>query len=685
MTDKYRKLIAIGISFVFFIFGLLTVTHYGINWDTINHLPRGQAYLNYFLTGNKDYSNLPVWKLYWQDPESLSIKSDISKNDVPRRSLYQSSATPLDWVMTKDAIGGHPPLSDILESVFNKIFFAKLGLVNDVDSYRLYGILLASVLVGLVFYWTSKTYGTVSGIFAAISLALYPLFWSESHFNTEKDIPEAVYWSLFLYLIWKGYTKRNWKWILVSGVFFGLALGTKFNILFSIFVFGPWLLFLMGKKIFAKSNIKYVFLGVAAILIGIIIFYASWPFLWQDLIGGTQAVFQYYKDIGLTAAIDPRFRGPFNVNTYPLIWIAFTTPIPILFFSLLGIVLVVINLKKERHLTGVLFFLWLAVPVVRVTLPDTNIYGGVRQIMEYIPAMAIFSGIGVSRLFNLLTKRLGKIVSVTLLLIPFVFIVIQLYKIHPNENVFFNRLAGGLSGAKAINLPSWGNSFGAAYRQGINWVNKNAEPNARLVFTFELMPNVPNIWVRPDILFHNAQRSGFLRKGEYAITLTYQGTSNRSYYDAYLENFLEPVYQAKVDGVAILKVWKNDDEHLKIPWKEVLYREVNFSKEDFGLRFSLDNAQTISKLEINYSEFNCEVLKSAFVRISEDGTTWTNLLGTFPRDAVVPALGVQPKDGIFIEPFVGQRVRYIDLVYSPQDACLGRLKSYKVSIFDGSK
>ncbi len=313
-----RKITTLLIVTAFFVVGLATLPDYGINWDTINHLPRGQAYLNYFLTGLGDYSNLREWKSYWQNPKSLSIDANIPKSEVPTRSFYQNNATTFSWFMENDGVG-HPPVSDILSSVFNKILFDKLRLINDIDAYRVYGVFLAACLVGLVFWWGSKIYGTFAGLLAAISLALYPLFWSESHFNTEKDIPETAFWGLMLFSVWKGVTRKSVKWLLLSGVFFGLALGTKFNILFSVLVVLPWLIFSVTKD-FIK-NLKLVLAALASPFIGIAIFVASWPYLWQDIVGRIAKVIGFYRNIGLTVNPDVRFLGPFNIKTEPMQWI----------------------------------------------------------------------------------------------------------------------------------------------------------------------------------------------------------------------------------------------------------------------------------------------------------------------------------------------------------------------------
>ncbi len=665
-----RLKIALLFGMVFFIFGLATLTDYGINWDTINHLPRGQVYLHYFLSGNKDFSDLAKYKPYWQDPADLLPSSEVRSQKGPLRSFYQNDAFSFNWYMEIDG-DGHPPLSDILSSVFNKVLFGYLKIINDIDSYRVYGIFLAACLVGLIFFWISKIYGGVAGAISAISLAAYPLFWSESHFNTEKDVPETVFWAFFLFSVWNGVIKKSWKWLLTSGIFFGLALGTKFNIFFSIFVFLPWIIVYLRGKVFKKEYLKLVPLAVLAFILGMIIFYASWPFVWQDIIAGTQKVFGFYKTMGTSSG---------RLSFYPMSWIVYTTPIPILIFSLFGVFDILLKFKKDKYKTGVFFLLWFLTPMLRVSLPGANIYGGIRQIMEYIPGMAAVAGIGVN--FLIRRFKLNKLCVGVFLFFTSFFLLFTLWQIHPNENVYFNELVGGLSGAKRRNIPSWGNTFGAAYRNAIVWINMNAEPNPKLVFAYELIPNIPMFWLRPDVTLSSVWRSGYLQKGEYAITLTYQGTDTRSYYDMYLERFLNPVYESKVDGVSVVKVWKNSVEYLKMPLTDKVETKAKLIRMDSGIRFDLGSVQKLSRLELYYqNRQSCTNLKSGIVRVSKNGESWSELPGVLPDAWRISYLGEQPKNGKFIEPFVGQEARFIDILTFPNNSCMQNIKNFSVFVF----
>lgn len=693
------KNLSLFIFFIYFLILILTLPDYGINWDTINHLPRGQAFAHFFLTGNKTYSDLTPFHKYYQDPKSLGINTNINLRAEDRRSLYQNDGSDFNWHILDG--NGHPPLSDILSSFFNILLFQKLGLINDIDSYRVYGVLLSALLVALVYFWTSKIYGGFAGLISAITLSTYPLFFSEAHFNSEKDIPETFYWSFLLFCIWKGVISKSWRWIILSGVIFGLGLGTKFNILFSSLVILPWLLiylitiFNQQKKnnylqILTK-NIKLILSLLFAPIIGFIIFVASWPYLWYHGLTGLKTVFGFYKTIGTNGNPDSRFIWHYGINLYPIKWILYTTPPVVIILFVLGIGFVIFNSFKRKDKAGVLFILWLIIPIIRVSLPNTNIYGGDRQIMEFIPALALLTGASSFYLRDFIFTLIkgpnifkNKLILTGLsiaLIISFLPITLKLIQIHPNENVYFNSLIGGLKGAQQTNLPGWGNSFGSAYRQAFIWVNDHAPSGSFVGFAYELMPNFPDIFVRPDLNFDNHSRSGSGRWGEYSVTLTYQESVDRSYYDNYLERFLEPVYQAQVDGVSIVKVWKNDVAHTRSGYLKEVPIEVQVIKNSRGFTLDLGKVHHLSKVEAKFDNSDCQKLKSAFSQISEDGKSYKRLPGVMPKeDWNVATYGEQPKEDSFIEPFAADSARYIEYVIFPEKACFKNITDLKVYI-----
>lgn len=718
LKNRHLPLVLL-VPLIYLVISVFTLKDYGINWDAPSHLQRGQAYLHYYLTRKNDYTDLKEWKLYrekeeevktktaadivpryrlyHQDTGTIFFKPDIPKNEIPRISLYQNTGADLNYISANYDYG-HPHISDVLSSVSNYIFFQKLGIINDVDSYRIYGVLLASVLVGLVYWWAASSFGLFAGIIAALALSTYPLFWAESHFNNEKDIPQAVYYSLMLYSVWRGITDRGWKWIVASGIFFGLALGTKFNVVFSVFIILPWLLVYLIWRIPAKfslglflnENKKLISTTLAAPILGILLVLSTWPFFWSEPLRKVGQLINFYTTIGTDANIDPRFLGPLGINIYPALWILFTTPPVTLFLALWGIFVCLKKIRQREDKFSLLLLLWLIVPIARVTWPGTNIYGGVRQIIEFVPALAIIAGIGASQIILWLYSHIVKLkmfrqltiiplqIFVLLLFSPIVFKLIQ---IHPNENVYFNPLIGGLGGARDRDFPGWGVSFGSPYREAIEWINKNVEPGAKVTLS-EILSNIPGVFIRPDIRYREKYASGYLMQGEYVISLRFQGAVQRSYFDMYLERMFEPVHQIVVDNVPILKIWKNDKDHLKPEWEnEVILENLTFVKKDNGILFDIGQQVKLSRLEIEYDASGCPELAWGYIMLSKDGEAWERAPGVLPEEVRIKTLGIQPRDGKFIEPFAGQEARYIHLILSPPDTCLMQVKSSELHYF----
>jgi len=577
---KSNIFLGIIIFLVFLIQGILTLSHYGLNWDETAHYLRGQAYARYFLTGKTDYTDLPKIRSHYPTNKD-AVLPDVKFEDDSffRRSIYQydreGEKFTFPYYIKHDK--GHPPLNGILASFSNMLFYQKFGLIGDIESYHLFTIFVSSVLAASVFLFVAHFYGKFAAIIATLSLALYPLFFSESHFNI-KDPVEVTFYSLTLFTFYIGIIKDKWKWIIASGIFAGFALGTKFNIIFTGFTIALWFVIYYWKSIkrlswpFSKS------MSISLVLFPFIAFsilYASWPYLWQNP-SNIMNTLSYYSEIGIFS-YQPHSYYFFGVNTYALQWILFTTPLIILLYCFFGIFYVLKHGVSEKNKLAIFIFLWLLVPIIRVSFFKTGIYGGLRQIMEFMPAMAILAGLGAAEIAKLLSgyivKRFKQFNNLTIkqfnlvqigIIVLFIPLVLKLIDIHPHQNVYFNTLIGGLEGAKNKNFADWGLTLGSSYKEGVDWLNENAEKNAKLSLIRGLHANIPRTTLRRDIDLDNRYYSGSKKNGEYIIEVTdYRWNIDiaREIRD-YLETLL-PVYEVKVDGVAILTIWKNDKKHLK--------------------------------------------------------------------------------------------------------------------------
>lgn len=550
-------IIILLIPVFFFIVSFLTLKDYGISWDETIHFRRGQAYLHYFLTGKTNYSNLPTYNLQ-------GTNGDPSKIPTPRRSFYQNDFHNGQWFLENDT--GHPPLSDELAAFSNYIFYQKLGILNDISAYHLFNIIISSLLVLTISWFMFKNFGILISLISSLSLVTYPLFFSEAHFNI-KDPIETTFFSLTAISLIELIERFSWKWVLVSILSLGLALGTKVNIIFLIFILGPYLIIKYKpdikrlKQLFL--NRKYLIATLFIITVPFAIAVISWPFVFQNFPGSLLKIFNYYQNIGFGTRYQPDNFFILGFNSFPMLWIIFTTPPLVLFLTMVGLISAIKNYNKFKYLP-LLFILWFFVPIIRVTLPGTVIYGGDRQIMEFLPAMIMLTGVGAYQIlewtkkFTVLSKRFVIILLISLFLFP----ALTIYKLHPNENVYFNFLIGGLRGAQQHNFPSWGNSFGNAYFAGIEWLNKNAEPNAKVALIQGTASNAPSIFFRSDLDYKNSNFSGDKKEGEYIMELTFNDTTKTPPEKwNYVEQSLSPVYELKVEGVPILKIWKNDEKN----------------------------------------------------------------------------------------------------------------------------
>jgi len=577
-----RKKVIVGaiLTALCFIVLLSTLSDYGTNWDEPVHYIRGQMYLRFFLTGKENYNDLPKLRSHYPKIVGFTLPSGITLEDdkLFRRSIYQYDAARVQltyqWYLQNDF--GHPPLNGILASLSNYIFYQKLGWLGDIQAYHLFIIGVTSIAVFAVFLFTSSLYGIFAGLIAVLSITLYPLLFSESHFNI-KDPVEMAFYTFSIIAFYFGITKKDWKWLLLTGVAAGLALGTKLNIIFAAFTAIPWIAIYKFKDI---SHFKWPFSKIVTFslfsipIIALAVLFGTWPYLWQSPLNHFLLFLSYYKKLGTTFYQTDSQVMFFGFNTYAIQWIIYTTPLIILFLSIFGIVYVFTKGIKEKKKTSLFILFWFLAPIVRVTMPNAGIYGGVRQIMEYIPAMAILAGIGAKYIIELSNYYIFKKLKIRPLLLmqiiivlSFISITLKLISIHPNENVYFNPLIGGLKGATQRNFPDWGTTVGSAYKGGIDWINIHVEKNGRVALVKGLLSNIPRIFIRQDIYFGESHYSGEKKNGEYLMEVIdyrydYAYTNKQREKIDYLKKMI-PVYEEKVDGVVILKIWKNDIQHSK--------------------------------------------------------------------------------------------------------------------------
>ena len=150
---KYWFLVFV-VPLLFLIIGFLTLSDYGINWDEPFHFLRGQAYLNFFFTGKKDYSSLspyPKVKGILPDSQKGKVHEELAKEFYPKgflnewRSYYQDDSYTFDDIIKLE--NGHPPINGIIASFTNYVFFQRLHILGDIESYHFFEVFVSFLIV----------------------------------------------------------------------------------------------------------------------------------------------------------------------------------------------------------------------------------------------------------------------------------------------------------------------------------------------------------------------------------------------------------------------------------------------------------------------------------------------------------------------------------------------------------
>jgi hypothetical protein len=252
-------------------------------------------------------------------------------------------------------------------------------------------------------------------------------------------------------------------------------------------------------------------------------------------------------------------------NIDPIRQLVTTMPEFMLLLLGIGLVLVSVMAFKKSSSIWLLLVLWLAVPVLRASLPGMVNFNGIRHFLEFVPAAALIAGYGVSQLVSWAGRqwKVGPFWSGAAALILLVANLAGIYpRFYPYLHLYYNSLAGGLSGARERGLTDdtldyWGSS----YRQGMDWVRLNAPEHARVYAmpaNWLLELSAPAL-LRPDIQVIDGDLPDFsiLEAAEqptYLFFLIHYVPNVDEL--AYCQQRYNPVFELIVDSVTILQVYQ---------------------------------------------------------------------------------------------------------------------------------
>lgn len=385
-------------------------------------------------------------------------------------ALYSSGFTDrraLSWVNLYEYGGGFDLAAALLAKVLPFGIF---------ETRRLVGALVG--LIGLVIVWRTarRVGGPLAGLIALVLLATCPLFVGHSFINA-KDAPFAVAMALLLLGLVRAfdeYPRPGAATVVLVGLGAGLAIGTRilggFGALYALCALAL-IVTVEARRDGLRPALAacggFVLRLLPALLLGYAVMALVWPWGAIDPLNPFRAL-SYFSRF---------FEEPWNevfagvrtkVTEMPRSYLPtlLALKLPELFSvlaigGLAGTVIGTCRRSNTPNRRAVLLLITLAavLPIAIAVAMKPAMYNGVRHFLFVVPPLAIAGGLAGAWLLQALRRhgRVAATAAAAVLAVGVALPVIDMVRIHPYEYTSFNRLAGGVSGARhRYMLDYWG-------------------------------------------------------------------------------------------------------------------------------------------------------------------------------------------------------------------------------------
>ena len=346
--------------------------------------------------------------------------------------------------------------------------------ILPLDPYAVRHLLSALTGVGgIAAVWaTARSIGGPrAGLLAAVALAVCGV-WYGAMFNHTKDIPFAAAMMTATYLllrIGRQLPRPNWGLVVLFGLACGCAVGLRVLGYFLI----SYAAVAVALRIPAATNAwdrlsdkwraAFAFAArsalpfVAAFVIAYLIMIVVWPWAHQaplNPLRGFSAFVDFHYPIQTTLfghvyhmADVPRWYVPTYIGIKLTLWLLMGAAAALAFMlrSPLRAAATSGAWRQETILVTFAAFFPLACEVIA----DGPAFSGLRHFLFTVPPIAVLAGLGLSGVLARLGEmhRAAAFAGLALIFLGFGWDATTLYRLHPDEYLYFNPLVGGLAGA----------------------------------------------------------------------------------------------------------------------------------------------------------------------------------------------------------------------------------------------
>jgi hypothetical protein len=412
---------------------LMTFRDYGLGWDDYTHSEYGEQLLALYGSGFTDRRALSFVNLY----------------------MYG---------------GGFDMLAALA---------AKAAPFTLFETRRLVGALVG--LIGLMVIWRTgrRIGGPLAGFTALVLLASCPLYVGHMFMNA-KDAPFAVAMAILLLAlvrVLEDYPRITPATGALTGTGFGLSIGSRVMGGFGAVEFAGALALvallearLDGLRPAAARLGRFVLSLLPALVLAYAVMALVWPWSVIEPLNPLRAV-AYFSRFFETPWPELFAGELITVTDMPRSYVPtlFALQLPEIFLglALAGTVGTSIaacrrDLAPNRRAVLILVVLAATLPIVVTVLARPAMYNGIRHFVFVLPPLAVLGGVAGAWLIAALRQHSRWLAAMAgiALLAGIALPTVDMIRLHPYEYTFFNRLAGGVAGARGrYMLDYWGLSF----------------------------------------------------------------------------------------------------------------------------------------------------------------------------------------------------------------------------------
>jgi 4-amino-4-deoxy-L-arabinose transferase-like glycosyltransferase len=402
---------------------------------------------------------------------------------------------------------------------------------------------------------------------------------------------------------WK--SLRSARWGVLSGVVFGVALGTKHNAwLMPFFLVGHYLWMRRGD-LRARRLPRVPLAFVAMLLLGPVIFLAHWPWLWSAPVARTRAYVNRhlqhehynFEYLGVNWNRPPTTLGRKLLRaTAPFVETGLTVPVTTLALAGVGAAVLIRRRRGQPvcevapppspaapppepsslpspswlrpgadvdRAPGAFLLAQTLGPLAVLAIPSTPIFGGIKHFMTAMPYLAVTAGIGVAALVPALLAlvpaaraRLRAALPPGLAVLFCLPAVVETRRSHPDGLSHYNLIAGGFAGGASLgmNRQYWGYSV----RPMLGMIDD--DPANRSMYWHDVISDAVAMYRRDGRISMHVGNTGF---GEEGIRRSAMGILFYEKHWAIYEGWFweaygttQPVFVREREGVPLVTLYR---------------------------------------------------------------------------------------------------------------------------------